>query len=208
MPDDSEMTRYLLQSVAILCFPIDEKELIPINKIKWRWLHTCKSFTIWLWHVWKHALISQAIVAGLGSSILGRPAVSNLHSSRSFIILTGWLFSVIHLTRCTLKNNQLMCQRSRNMLYQTLTLVWDWLEESIGCWPWDANKQKMEPLVPSTSAPFVPLCTASSPKHQITWCRRFAVEALSLESWKWRTPPTIVLHFWVAQGKMWHSQPL
>jgi len=162
------MTRYLLQSVAILRFPIDEKELIPINKIKWRRLHTCKSFTIWLRHVWKHALISWAIVAGLGSSILGRPAISNLRSSWSFIILTGQLFLVIYLTRCTLKNNQLMCQCSRNMSYWTSMLVWDWLEESTGCWPWDANKQKMEPLVLSTSAPFVLLCTASSPKHQIT----------------------------------------
>ena len=38
---------------------------------------------------------------------------------------------------------------------------------------------KMEPLVPSTSAPFVPLRTASLPKHWTAWYRRFAVEALS-----------------------------
>lgn len=201
------MTRCLLQSVAIPCFPIDMKELIPINKIKWRWLHTRKSFAIWSQHIWKHALISWAIVAGLGSSILGHPTVNNLRSSQSFIILTSWLFSVIHLTRCTLKNNQIMYQHSRNMSYWTLTLVWDRLEGSTGCWPWDANKQKMELLVPSTSAPFVLLFTTSSPKHWIAWCWRFAVEALSLESWKWHTPPTIVLHFQVAQGKKWHSRP-
>jgi len=148
------------------------------------------------------------MVIWLGSSIWGRPAESSSCSSRSFTILTSRLFSVIHLTRWALKNSQLTCQSGRKISYRTSVLVWAWREWSTGCWPWHANKWKIELLVPLMSAPFVLLCTASSPKHQSAWCRRLAVEAQSLESWKRHMPPTTVLHFWVAQGKKWNGWSL
>ena len=46
--------------------------------------------------------MSREIVKLLGSLILGWPAVKSWRSSLSLMILTGWLFSVSHLTRCTL----------------------------------------------------------------------------------------------------------
>jgi len=146
------------------------------------------------------------MVIWLGSSIWGCPAESSSCSSQSFTILTGQLFSVIHLTRWALKNSQLTCQSGRKISYRTSVLVWAWREWSTGCWPWCANKWKIELLVPLTSAPFVLLRTASSPKHWSAWCQRLAVEARSLESWKRCMPPTTVLHFQAAQGKKWNGR--
>jgi hypothetical protein len=48
--------------------------------------------------------------------------------------------------------------------------------------------------------------TASSPKQRIAWCRKLAVDDLSLESWNWWTPPSVVLHFQATHGQKWHSQ--
>src|SRR5882762_5185211 len=53
-------------------------------------------------HFSNNPLISREMVWLEGRSTLGRPAVRRSRNSRSLMILTGLLFSVIHLTRCAL----------------------------------------------------------------------------------------------------------
>jgi len=54
--------------------------------------------------------------------------------------------------------------------------------------------------------PAIASLTASSPKQRRAWCFRFAVDALSFESWKRRMPPACTLHLAAAQVKKWQGR--
>ena len=61
--------------------------------------------------------------------------------------------------------------------------------------------EKIDEDCPFTLLPLAAFVTASAPKHLIAWCLRLAVDDLSFESWKRRTPPKAVLHQGAAQVK-------
>ena len=74
------------------------------------------------------------------------------------------------------------------------------------CCPWQENVVKML-LLGVKFSPLRVAQTASSLKQRVACCLRFAVEDLSLLSWKCQTLYTLLLHFFAAQEKKWLMWP-
>ena len=160
---------------------------VQASVAKWRWPGCSRSnLAIRSRHFSKLAWMSFEMTGLVGSWMLGRPAVKRFCNSLSLMMLMGRLFSVSHLTRCALHlivSGRFVALIYSRGMYRTSGFVWTRCEYFTGCLPLRAKSAKIPRLWLVCSFPAIAALTASSPKQRRVWCLRFAVEALSFESW-------------------------